>query len=110
MKRAIPYLATALMLILALAPGQARAEATEVNFAKQYGIAYLQLMVMEDQGLVEKHAKQAGLPLERVSWNTFTGGAAGKPAEACIKSALMKAKVQPFAEPTYTANVTVRHN
>lgn len=39
-----------------------------------------------------------------------TGGAAGKPAEACIKGALMKAKVQPFAEPTYTANVTVRHN
>lgn len=39
-----------------------------------------------------------------------TGGAAGKPAEACIKGALMKAKVQPFAEPTYTANITVRHN
>ncbi|MBX3209758.1 MAG: hypothetical protein KF764_32285 [Labilithrix sp.] len=39
-----------------------------------------------------------------------SGGAAGKPAEACIKGALMKAKVQPFAEPTYTANITVRHN
>ncbi len=39
-----------------------------------------------------------------------TGGAAGKPAEACIKSALMKAKVAPFAEPTYSANITVRHN
>jgi hypothetical protein len=39
-----------------------------------------------------------------------SGGAAGKPAEACIKSALMNAKVQPFAEPSYTANVTVRHN
>lgn len=38
-----------------------------------------------------------------------TGGAAGKPAEACIKSALGKAKVAPFAEPTYTANITVRH-
>ncbi|MDF2696120.1 MAG: alginate regulatory protein AlgP [Labilithrix sp.] len=38
------------------------------------------------------------------------GAAAGKPAEACIKSALMKAKVQPFAEPTYSANITVRHN
>jgi len=40
----------------------------------------------------------------------ISGGAAGKPAEACIKGALMKAKVQPFAEPTYTANITVRHN
>lgn len=39
-----------------------------------------------------------------------TGSAAGKPAEACIKNALMKAKVQPFAEPTYTAPVTIRHN
>jgi hypothetical protein len=39
-----------------------------------------------------------------------SGAAAGKPAEACIKSALMKAKVQPFAEPTFSANITVRHN
>lgn len=39
-----------------------------------------------------------------------SGHAAGKPAEACIKGALLKAKVQPFAEPTYTANITVRHN
>lgn len=38
-----------------------------------------------------------------------SGGAAGKPAEACIKAALGKAKVAPFAEPTYTANITVRH-
>lgn len=39
-----------------------------------------------------------------------SGGAAGKPAEACIKGALMKAKLPPFAEATYTANITVRHN
>ncbi|MEA2746282.1 MAG: hypothetical protein QOI41_425, partial [Myxococcales bacterium] len=38
-----------------------------------------------------------------------TGGAVGKPAEACIKGALGKAKVAPFAEATYTANITVRH-
>lgn len=37
-----------------------------------------------------------------------SGGAAGKPAEACIQSALGKAKLAPFAEPTYTANITVR--
>ena len=40
---------------------------------------------------------------------SVTGGAAGKPAEACIKGALGKAKVAPFAEATYTANITVRH-
>ena len=38
-----------------------------------------------------------------------TGGAVGKPAEACIKGALTKAKLAPFAEPSYTANITVRH-
>lgn len=38
-----------------------------------------------------------------------SGGAAGKPAEACIKGALMKAKVAPFAEATYSAPVTIRH-
>ena len=38
-----------------------------------------------------------------------SGGAAGKPAEACIKGALSKAKLAPFAESSYTANITVRH-
>ncbi len=41
---------------------------------------------------------------------SVSGGAAGKPAEPCIKSALMKAKVAPFADATYTAPVTIRHN
>lgn len=40
---------------------------------------------------------------------SVSGGAAGKPAAACIKSALGKAKVAPFAAATYTANITVRH-
>ena len=37
------------------------------------------------------------------------GGAAGKPAEQCIKGALSAAKVPPFAESTYVMPVTVRH-
>ena len=40
---------------------------------------------------------------------SVSGGAAGKPAEACIKGALRGAKVAPFAEPTYTAPITIRH-
>lgn len=40
----------------------------------------------------------------------ISGAAAGKPAEACIKGALTKAKLAPFAEPSYTANITIRHN
>jgi hypothetical protein len=39
---------------------------------------------------------------------TVSGGAAGKPAEACIKTALGKAKVPPFAEATFTTAITVR--
>jgi hypothetical protein len=41
---------------------------------------------------------------------TVSGAAAGKPAEACIRNALSKAKVPPFAQPTYSASVTVRPN
>lgn len=38
-----------------------------------------------------------------------SGNAAGKPAEACIKTALSGAKLNtPFAEPTYTTTVTIR--
>ena len=37
-----------------------------------------------------------------------SGGAAGKPAEACIRAALMKARVAPFAQPTFTGSATVR--
>jgi hypothetical protein len=40
---------------------------------------------------------------------SVSGGAAGKPAEACIKSALSHARVAPFAEATYSAPVTIRH-
>src|SRR5437588_9454601 len=38
----------------ALAPQGARAEATALRVAKQFGIAYLQFMVMYDQKLIEK--------------------------------------------------------
>jgi len=39
-----------------------------------------------------------------------TGFAAGKPQEACIKAALSKATVSPFAEATYPVPVTIRSN
>jgi hypothetical protein len=38
----------------------------------------------------------------------LSGFAAGKPVEACIKAALTKAHVPPFAEASYGATVTVR--
>jgi NitT/TauT family transport system substrate-binding protein len=49
----------------------ARAEVSELRVAKQYGLGYLQMMMMEEQGLIEKHAKAAGLGDLKVTWATF---------------------------------------
>ena len=51
----------------------ARAEMSEIKVAKQYGISYLPLMIMEDQKLIEKQAKAQGVDVA-VSWATFAGG------------------------------------
>jgi len=50
------------------------AEPKELKIAEQYGISYLPLMIMEDQHLVEKHAKAAGLNDLKVTWAKFAGG------------------------------------
>jgi NitT/TauT family transport system substrate-binding protein len=50
---------------------QANAEANTLRAAKQYGLGYVQYILMEDQKLVEKHAKAAGLGDIAVEWNTF---------------------------------------
>lgn len=47
------------------------AEATVLRAAKQFGLGYVQYMIMEDQELVQKHAKAAGLGDVKVEWNTF---------------------------------------
>ena len=49
----------------------ARAEANTLRVAKQFGIAYMQFMVMEDQKMIEKHAKAAGLGDVTVEFNSF---------------------------------------
>ncbi|HZB37847.1 MAG TPA: ABC transporter substrate-binding protein, partial [Beijerinckiaceae bacterium] len=49
----------------------ALAEASKLRVAKQYGLGYLQLMVMEDQKLIEKHTTDAGLGDVTVDWGTF---------------------------------------
>jgi NitT/TauT family transport system substrate-binding protein len=59
---------------LGLTAGLARAEVTEVTVAKQFGISYLPLMIMEADKLIEKHAKAAGLDI-KVDWRTLAGGA-----------------------------------
>jgi len=56
-------------LVLSTASGWA--EANKLRVAKQYGLGYLEFMVMEDQKLIEKNAKAAGLGDVTVDWGTF---------------------------------------
>jgi NitT/TauT family transport system substrate-binding protein len=62
------------LLIATVVP--ARAEVREVRLAKQYGLGYLQMIIMEEQHLIEKHAKAAGLGDIKVTWATLGGGGA----------------------------------
>jgi NitT/TauT family transport system substrate-binding protein len=63
--------AFAAVLGLTLLPTDARAEASELRVAKQFGSAYMQFFIMQDQKMVEKHARQAGLGDVSVDWATF---------------------------------------
>jgi NitT/TauT family transport system substrate-binding protein len=63
----------AFVAVLAVAATSACAELAEIRVAQQYGISYLPLMIMEDQKLIEKHAKAAGVDV-RVEWAKFGGG------------------------------------
>ncbi len=60
-----------LPFLLSAAP--ARAETGEIHCAQQYGLSYLALMLMEDQKLIEKHARQQGLPDVKASWAKLGG-------------------------------------
>jgi len=46
----------------------AAAEVNEVRFARQLGLGYLQFHIMQDRGLVEKHAHQMGLGSVNTQW------------------------------------------
>jgi NitT/TauT family transport system substrate-binding protein len=61
------------VLACALAPAL-RAEMGEIHVSRQYGISYLPLMIMEDEKLIEKHAKAAGVDV-KVEWSKFASGA-----------------------------------
>ena len=53
----------------------ARAEVNEIKLGKQYGLPYIQFVIMEDQKLIEKHAKLQGLGDIKVEWTTLGGPA-----------------------------------
>ena len=68
--------ATSLALIGALSfatTANVRAEVSEITVAQQYGVSFIPLIVMEKQGLVEKHAEKAGLGGLKVVWAKVAG-------------------------------------
>lgn len=65
--------AAALVTASLLASPAALAEVSVVRLAKQFGISYLPLTLMEEERLFEKHARQQGLEL-KTEWLRFTGG------------------------------------
>ena len=69
----IRFVATLLAACLAGLGNAARAELNEIRIAQQYGISYLPTLIMENQKLVEKHAKAAGLDDVKVTWAQFAG-------------------------------------
>ena len=71
------WMPRAFALALALACSvTARAEVGEITVAQQYGVAFLPLMVMEKNQLIEKHAAQAGLTGLKVQWVKTAGPSA----------------------------------
>ncbi len=58
--------------LMALAATPASAE-TEIRFARQFSMGYLQFNMMQQHKLLEKHAKEAGIADLKVTWATFNG-------------------------------------
>jgi NitT/TauT family transport system substrate-binding protein len=71
-KLGYPVLLGSCLLLGSMA--NAAAEVNTVSIAEQYGISYLPLMLMEENKLLEKEAKAAGLGDITVKWAKFAGG------------------------------------
>src|SRR6266850_1559953 len=61
---------------LAAFAAPAAAEVNEIKIGKQYGLPYIQFVIMEDGKLIEKHARLQGLGGIKVDWATLGGPAA----------------------------------
>jgi NitT/TauT family transport system substrate-binding protein len=60
--KGMQILVSAGLLVAALPSTTSFAEVAEIRIAKQYGLAYLPLVVMEREKLYEKHAAELGIP------------------------------------------------
>lgn len=89
------------MLIISLTAvqGVALAEVSTVTVARQYGIGYLALMIMERDKLIEKEAKAQGISELKVDWVQYSGG-------SVMNDALLSGKLN-FAALGTTAFLTL---
>jgi len=69
-RRALRTMATA-AAYLPLAGRAGRAGTPALRIARQFGIGYAQLTLMEGRRLIERHAADAGLGAVEVTWSTF---------------------------------------
>ena len=67
-------------LALSLATATANAEVSELKITKQPGLLFSPMLLMEHHKLVEKHAKEAGVPELKASWLTIMSGGANNDA------------------------------
>jgi sulfonate transport system substrate-binding protein len=56
------------------AAAAAHAEVSKIAVAREYGISYLPLMIMQDHHLIEKQAAARGVKDLKVDWIKFAGG------------------------------------
>jgi NitT/TauT family transport system substrate-binding protein len=82
--------------IMLLGTSWLNAETKELRISKQYGLAYLPLIVLEEQKIIEKNAKAAGLGDIKVEWVTFGGGSTANEALLSGNVDLISGGVAPF--------------
>ncbi len=96
-RRSLLAVSVALMgCALLAATATAHAEVNTVRIARNFGTAYLQLMIMQNQSLIEKHAKAMGLGDVKVEWAQFAAGAHMNDALLAGKLDIASGGVPPF--------------
>ena len=95
-RRALSAGLSALIGCALLAAAAAHAEVNTVRVARNFGTAYLQLMIMQNQALIEKHAKAMGLGEVKVEWAQFAAGAHMNDALLAGKLDIASGGVPPF--------------
>ena len=66
------FVSIAAAALLFASTATSRAEVSEITIAQQFGVAFLPLMLMERDGLIEKHARAAGVEM-KTNWQKVAG-------------------------------------